>query len=230
MRREKEGASPECLYEPAVSCLGRRRPLRILVPDAVRNSKGKNATLQSWTGIDGQNAEFRANFKEQFMNFTDYPSPERGRRESPRRRPLRRCGSSWEIGGRGGWPVSRVLSRPKAGMTIPLGPRSPAASSSQPGDRAGGGSAAEAAWSPYLTLLPAGLAVPPPLPGARCALAAPFHPCRGGPRRSVFCGAFPENGRTRSRRALPGAVPPWSPDFPRPVARARPSGHPPEIS
>jgi len=28
-------------------------------------------------------------------------------------------------------------------------------------------------------LLPVGFAVPLPLPEARCALTAPFHPCRG---------------------------------------------------
>src|SRR5690348_6244484 len=31
---------------------------------------------------------------------------------------------------------------------------------------------------PYLVLLPVGFALPPPLPEARCALTAPFHPCR----------------------------------------------------
>src|ERR1700681_3001674 len=31
---------------------------------------------------------------------------------------------------------------------------------------------------PYLVLLPVGFAVPPMLPPARCALTAPFHPCR----------------------------------------------------
>src|ERR1051326_5256174 len=31
---------------------------------------------------------------------------------------------------------------------------------------------------PYLVLLPVGLAMPPLLPGARCALTAPFQPCR----------------------------------------------------
>src|SRR6185503_15026575 len=31
---------------------------------------------------------------------------------------------------------------------------------------------------PYLVLLPVGLAVPLPLPGTRCALTAPFQPCR----------------------------------------------------
>ena len=48
---------------------------------------------------------------------------------------------------------------------------------------------------PYSVLLPAGLAMPPTLPPARCALTAPFHPCPGGlsarPRRFAFCGAFP---------------------------------------
>ena len=46
---------------------------------------------------------------------------------------------------------------------------------------------------PYSVLLPVGFAVPPPLPEARCALTAPFHPClRVAPRgRFVFCGTFP---------------------------------------
>jgi hypothetical protein len=49
----------------------------------------------------------------------------------------------------------------------------------------------------YSVLLPAGLAVPPTLPPARCALAAPFHPCPcarpcGRPDgRFAFCGALP---------------------------------------
>src|SRR5688500_11619266 len=51
----------------------------------------------------------------------------------------------------------------------------------------------------YLVLLPVGLALPPPLPVARCALTAPFHPCRpcdptkapAWARRYVFCGTFP---------------------------------------
>src|ERR1700694_3334148 len=46
----------------------------------------------------------------------------------------------------------------------------------------------------YLVLLPVGFALPPPLPAARCALTAPFHPCRGkcyAPRRFVLCGTFP---------------------------------------
>src|SRR5207342_2388388 len=47
---------------------------------------------------------------------------------------------------------------------------------------------------PYSVLLPVGFAVPFPLPETRCALTAPFHPCRHprGIGRSAFCGTFPE--------------------------------------
>ena len=46
---------------------------------------------------------------------------------------------------------------------------------------------------PYLVLLPVGLAVPPSLPKARCALTAPFQPCPASKsdRRFAFCCAFP---------------------------------------
>ena len=48
---------------------------------------------------------------------------------------------------------------------------------------------------PYSVLLPVGFAVPRPLPAARCALTAPFHPYpskRGGlARRFAFCGTVP---------------------------------------
>src|SRR5437763_12756818 len=72
----------------------------------------------------------------------------------------------------------------------------------------------------YLVLLPVGFTLPPPLPAARCALTAPFHPCRPPSRRpnrlgGVFLWHFPWG---RPRRALPGTVPPWSPDFP-PLAK-----------
>jgi hypothetical protein len=81
----------------------------------------------------------------------------------------------------------------------------------------------DVAWScprrPYSALLPVGFALPLPLPEARCALAAPFHPYPGAkPRRYVFCGTFPEaDPRLRGdmpRRTLSGTVSPWSPDFP----------------
>ena len=48
---------------------------------------------------------------------------------------------------------------------------------------------------PYSVLLPVGFAMPPPLPGARCALTAPFHPYPPKPEgeggRFVLCGTFP---------------------------------------
>ena len=51
----------------------------------------------------------------------------------------------------------------------------------------------------YLVLLPVGFAVPSPSPETRCALTAPFHPCRRARnrkdpsqgRRFAFCGTFP---------------------------------------
>src|SRR5437870_4428166 len=79
---------------------------------------------------------------------------------------------------------------------------------------------AETACRSYLVLLPVGFALPPPLPAARCALTAPFHPYRPPPRRGAtgsavyFLWHFPWG---RPRRALPGTVPPWSPDFPLPA-------------
>src|SRR3982751_4841684 len=38
---------------------------------------------------------------------------------------------------------------------------------------------------PYSVLLPVGFAVPLPLPEARCALTAPFHPCLGSTLRAA---------------------------------------------
>ena len=80
---------------------------------------------------------------------------------------------------------------------------------------------------PYLVLLPVGFAMPPTLPPARCALTAPFHPYpqpSRSPTRRAVCSLwhFPWG---HPRRALPGTVSPWSPDFPPPPrGRERPSG------
>ena len=81
---------------------------------------------------------------------------------------------------------------------------------------------------PYSVLLPVRLAVPRPLPAARCALTAPFHPCPA--RYRAVCFLWRCLGG-RPRRALPGTVFPWSPDFPHPAgfprwpgAAIRPSG------
>jgi len=72
---------------------------------------------------------------------------------------------------------------------------------------------------PYSVLLPVGFAVPLPLPDARCALTAPFHPCgslAGG--RGLFSVAlsleFAALARGFFRRTLSGTACPWSPDFP----------------
>src|SRR5207253_9599092 len=88
-------------------------------------------------------------------------------------------------------------------MAIHLGRPLPNASCDRPERRREGspgtiGSLRDACRS-YLVLLPVGFTLPPPLPAARCALTAPFHPCRPpGPangtdraRRCVFCGTFP---------------------------------------
>jgi hypothetical protein len=78
-----------------------------------------------------------------------------------------------------GTPVARRLEQPT--RTAGSGHRS----------RAPAASAAARPRRPYSVLLPVGFAVPPALPPARCALTAPFHPCRSVPRRFVFCGTFP---------------------------------------
>jgi hypothetical protein len=81
---------------------------------------------------------------------------------------------------------------------IPLGRRSPGASSNLPGrldpDIIPKRCLRMASRRPYSVLLPVGFAMPPALPSARCALTAPFHPYLGqfnAPRRYVFCGTVP---------------------------------------
>jgi len=92
-------------------------------------------------------------------------------------------------------------------------------SSNQPGRRAG----TRLMWRPYSVLHPVGFTVPALSPGPRCALAAPFRPCPAEARRCAFCGTVPDppsREATADRRALPGTVVPWSPDFPRPSSRS----------
>jgi hypothetical protein len=116
-----------------------------------------------------------------------------------------------------GYPHGRATA-------IPLGRASRRASRDQPGRRGGNASAAtggsgassHAAGRPYSVLLQVGFALPPPLPGARCALAAPFHPCLPAPtggRAVCFLWHSPWG---RPRRPLAGTAFPWSPDFPLP--------------
>ena len=92
-------------------------------------------------------------------------------------------------------PVSRVLSR----TAIPLRRLSPDACSDLPGSRAD-----HAIALPYLVLLRVGFAVPRLLPAARCALTAPFHPCRFSRTWAVyFLWHFPW---ARAPQALPGTL------------------------
>ncbi len=120
------------------------------------------------------------------------------------------------------WPVSRVLSL-QAGDDHSSGPAvtdgfvRPTRTATRK----------RAMCHPYLVLLPVGLAVPLPLPVARCALAAPFHPYLFPFGNKAVCSLW-RCPWGRPRRELPGTVFPWSPDFPRPTLRQsaviRPSG------
>jgi len=66
-------------------------------------------------------------------------------------------------------------------------------------------------WPLYLVLLRVGFALPHRLPGARCALTAPFHPYRDGPG-GIFSAAL-SIGSHRPEVIWHPAL--WSPDFPR---------------
>ena len=123
------------------------------------------------------------------------------------------CQSAPKIGGRpAGFRRAPLFSRqpaykPGSGWhanefacvtAIPLGRRSPGASSNLPGrldpDPSRSSRSRTASRRPYSVLLPVGFALPPALPPARCALTAPFHPCRGQPNtpwRYIFCGTVP---------------------------------------
>ena len=78
-------------------------------------------------------------------------------------------------------PVSRVLSTPR-GMRRPFlwDTHCCAPHATNPGDGTGMSlcqSVTRSTGRPYSVLLPMGFTLPPLSPGARCALAAPFHPC-----------------------------------------------------
>ena len=84
---------------------------------------------------------------------------------------------------------------------------------------------------PYSVLLPVGFAVPPPLPDARCALTAPFHPC---PCRSPCAGGLfsvalslgsPPAAVSRHRRSLEPGLSSTGRVWPQSLfTRQRPSG------
>src|SRR5207248_4975097 len=120
-----------------------------------------------------------------------------------------------------------------AGMAIHLGRPLPGASRDRPERRREGPPgrpANRSACRSYLVLLPVGFTLPPPLPAARCALTAPFHPCRPPPRKAAssavcFCGTFPgvaPAGRYPApcfRGARTFLPPPSEPDKERPSDR-----------
>jgi hypothetical protein len=102
----------------------------------------------------------------------------------------------WRFGKRRSRPVSRVLSW----TVIPLGATSPLRSSNLPGPDAG------RAMRSLFGLAPGGVCRAGPLPDSRCALTAPFHPCR--PAETVLGGIFLLHfPSARAAQALPGTVP-----------------------
>ena len=107
-------------------------------------------------------------------------------------------------------PVSRVLSW----TVIPLGASSPIRSSNLPGPDAG------RVMRSLFGLAPGGVCRAGLLPGSRCALTAPFHPCHASRRTvrrylSVALSVGSRRPGVTWHRAL------WSPDFPRHPAPRR---------
>ena len=120
------------------------------------------------------------------------------------------------------WGRSRPISRVLSWTVIPLGATSPLRSSSLPGDTAGHGIVS------LFGLAPGGVCRAGLLPGSRCALTAPFHPCHASCLRlsavrehfaghssgkcpgaagafgGIFLLHFPS---ARAAQALPGTVP-----------------------
>ena len=135
------------------------------------------------------------------------PRPE-WRRHPCRRGTFATRASRPRRGGRRKWrsrPVSRVLSW----TVIPLGASSPIRSSNLPGPDAG------RVMRSLFGLAPGGVCRAGLLPGSRCALTAPFHPCHALPEEP-FGGLLSVALSVGSRR--PGVTwhrALWSPDFPR---------------
>jgi len=121
--------------------------------------------------------------------------------------------------------VSRVLFPPKRAMAIHLGRPSPDASRDPPGRRRGNPPAGRnPLCRPYSVLLPVGFALPPPLPEARCALTAPFHPYppkAGGLLSVALSLGSPPPGVTRHRVSVEPGL-----SSPRGVSPIAKGGHP----
>jgi hypothetical protein len=124
--------------------------------------------------------------------------------------------------GCGSRPISRVLSR----TAIHLGCTSPCTSSDLPGNPCGPHVAAMAACSPIWSCSGWGLPCRRVLPPARCALTAPFHPCRPTTRERsglavYFLWHFPW---AHAPQALPGTLPCGARTFLPPTAPAGTAG------
>ena len=122
----------------------------------------------------------------------------RGRGWGARGAPGRQCRRGRQHRARG---ISRVLSPPKRGRTISLGPASPPASSDLPGTRTG-----RATPCPLFGLAPGGACratsvTGRPVRSYRAVSPLP-EPPRGGHRRSALCCAF-----RRRRKTAPGCYP-----------------------
>ena len=126
-------------------------------------------------------------------------------------------------------PVSRVLSRgkPRGGEHSSRARVAARLQRAIPGgaDRAGLPTLPLARWvlprgrPPYSLLHRVGFAVPPPSPGARCALTAPFHPCHAR-LAAPFGGLLSVALSCGSPRPAVGRHPAlWCPDFPRRPSR-----------
>jgi hypothetical protein len=102
----------------------------------------------------------------------------------------------------------------RAATAIPLGRPLPDASCDRPERRREGSPGTAGlpggACRSYLVLLPVGFSLPPPLPAARCALTAPFHPYRpsgmapagGGVLSVALSLGSPPPGVTRHRASV----------------------------
>ena len=123
------------------------------------------------------------------------------------------------------WLISRVLYPANGVMAIHLGRPLPNASCDLPERPAQQtGLSGEPNARSYMVLLPVGFTLPPPLPMARCALTAPFHPYplkAGGLLSVALSLGSPPPGVTRHRVYVEPGLSSPKPD--KPIAERPPS-------